>query len=332
MAIHKIKSVKEVYYHAIGKPNQIVQTEGEAVTNQNCLQCHLKNRLVTASKDLKVNHNGHIEKGVPCITCHAGVVHAKIASRGLNITEYLGYWTKENTKKVMQEKYLKPNMGTCIDCHDKVNNGEKPWKKISYSVPSHLEEPKTADKKAHSQKTQRIILQAISKQSTNVKIYMKCETCHKEVSIPKSHKSYDWDYNHGSTITVQGLGKCLNCHQDSKWIKEIPKDDIVAIFILNRSKIKGQSNLMLVKQARKNQFCSTCHSSYKPPSHSSSLWIEGHAWASSDDEDKLKCYVCHDKEKPQISSKYIKAPAEVYCEYCHKNGFSGIINHRIGDK
>jgi nitrate/TMAO reductase-like tetraheme cytochrome c subunit len=333
MALHKIKSLKEVYYHAIGAPNQIVQTEEEAVISQNCLQCHSKNRLVTASKDLKVNHNGHIEKGIPCITCHAGVVHAKITERGLNISEYLGYWTNKNTNKVMQEKYLKPNMGTCIDCHDKVNNGEKPWKDIAYSVPSNPEKPKNVTdktKKVQYQKTQRIILQAISNPPTNVKISMKCVTCHKEVSIPKSHKNYDWEYNH-KINAFKEVRKCLNCHQDSKWVKNIPKDDIVALFIMDRPKTKDEKNYMLVNQARKNQFCITCHSSYKPPSHSSGLWAEGHAWASNDDDEKLKCFVCHDNEKPQISLKYIKAPTDVYCQYCHKKGFSGILNGKIGD-
>jgi nitrate/TMAO reductase-like tetraheme cytochrome c subunit len=327
MITHKIKSVKEIYYHVTGVPNPIVQTEEEAITNQNCLQCHSKNRLVTASKDLKVNHKGHIEQGVPCITCHSGVVHAKIATRGLNISEYLGYWTKENTAKVMQEKYLKPNMGTCIDCHDKVNNGEKPWKEITYSVPVDPKKSKTTNKEAQSQKTQQIILQAIGKENVNVKISMKCETCHKKVRVPASHKIVDWNQNHGSTAFYQ-LDKCLNCHQDSKWIKEIPKDDIVSLFIMDRPVVKDDTFESLVNQSRNNSFCSICHS-YEPPSHASGgVWMKGHAYASINDEDKLKCYVCHDKEKGNLT--HIKAPAEVACFDCHKHGFSGILNNEAG--
>ena len=30
-------------------------------------------------------------------------------------------------------------MGTCIDCHDKVNKGEKPWKEAAYLVPPNPE-------------------------------------------------------------------------------------------------------------------------------------------------------------------------------------------------
>lgn len=103
MITHKMKSVKEVYYHVTGVPEQIVQTEEEAVSNENCLQCHSKNRLVTASGDLKVNHKGHIEKDIPCITCHAGVVHAKMATRGINVEEVRGEWTKESAEKLMEK-------------------------------------------------------------------------------------------------------------------------------------------------------------------------------------------------------------------------------------
>jgi nitrate/TMAO reductase-like tetraheme cytochrome c subunit len=343
---HKINSMKEVYRHVTNVPGQIVQTEKEVITNQNCSRCHSKNRLVTASGDLKVNHNGHIEKNIPCITCHSGVVHSKMAARGLNINEYLGYWTKANTKKVIAEKYLRPSMGICIDCHIKVNKGEKPWKDIAYSVPSNPEKVKKENnslagvsptevaesqdlEKEKGQETQRIVFQTIAKQKTNVKLSMKCKTCHKKINVPNSHKNNDWDFNHGSNIAIKRLEQCLNCHQDSNWINKIQKADIVSLFIMDNQKVKNKTNL--INQVRNNQFCSSCHTNY-PPSHASGgLWIEGHAWASNNDEDKLKCYVCHNNKKMQIGKIYTKAPSDLYCEYCHKNGFSGILNGRIGD-
>ncbi|MDP4107451.1 MAG: NapC/NirT family cytochrome c, partial [Bacillota bacterium] len=65
--------LSEVIQYLRYKPTQILETKKFAVSNENCLQCHSKNRLVTASGDLKVNHQGHIEKGIPCITCHEGI-------------------------------------------------------------------------------------------------------------------------------------------------------------------------------------------------------------------------------------------------------------------
>ncbi len=68
------------------------------LSDENCLQCHSKNRLVSASGDLIVNHKGHIEEGVPCISCHAGVAHAKIAARGINTEEVRGHWTDRSCR------------------------------------------------------------------------------------------------------------------------------------------------------------------------------------------------------------------------------------------
>lgn len=354
MLTHKMKSLKEVYYHVTGVPEQIVQTEEEAVSDQNCMQCHSKNRLVTASGDLKVNHKGHIEEGVPCISCHAGVVHAKMAARGINTDEVRGNYTKETAEKIMEKKYLAPNMGTCIDCHDKVNNGEKPWKEISYLVPpnpEHVEkkldenakkasgEAKVAKTEeisegentktvttAHDQKTQDLILQAIGKQQKDVKLSMACETCHKQVNIPKDHKAEGWNQSHGTTA-VQQLDKCMDCHEDSNWVREIPKEDLMTLLKMNDAKGEtGQytPNMTLVKEeARINKFCSSCHSD-RPASHGKSdNWLTGHASQASADQQKAECYVCHDRSKPVNGQELGKAPTDVYCENCHRTGFKG---------
>jgi cytochrome c-type protein NapC len=338
----------DVYTHFKNKPKQILETNKLAVSNENCLQCHSKNRLVTASGDLKVNHKGHIEKGIPCITCHAGVAHSKIAERTINIQQNLKYWTKVNTVKLIKDQYVKPNMGTCIDCHNKVNNGQEPWKEIAYIVPkisnqtedqNHLSLEVTAKaegtdnvqiaKDQQDKITQGIILQAIGKKTKNVKIPMKCETCHRKIKVPESHNNFQWDVNHGNTA-MQVLNKCLNCHQDSKWVKEMPEEDIKTQLTLSTQEEKYSPNYQMVKdESRKNKFCKTCHSE-EPPSHAGE-WALGHAVSSLEDNEKLKCYICHDREKPKSDPSTIKAPSDVYCEYCHKNGFSGILNGAIGD-
>lgn len=342
MMTHKVKSLKEVYYHVTGVPEQIVQTEEEAISNENCLQCHTKNRLVTASGDLKVNHKGHIEKGIPCITCHAGVAHGKIAARGINTEEVRGRYTEETAQKVMEKKYMDPNMGTCIDCHDKVNKGEKPWKEVSYLVPPNpeeidkkLEENKNTRSenaenlaKVHDKKTQDIILQAIGKEKKDVKVSMECETCHKKIKVPANHKVTSWNKAHGGTA-VKELNQCMDCHQDSKWIKEIPKEDIISLL-----KKKGQESkahkytpniAAAQEQSRINQFCSACHAN-RPPSHEkSNYWLIGHANKARTADEKEACFVCHDNKKPKDNPSSVKAPTDVYCEYCHRTGFKSAV-------
>nr|WP_041580741.1 NapC/NirT family cytochrome c [Bacillus sp. 1NLA3E] len=338
--VHKVESLKEVYYHITGAPNPIAQTV--AVLNENCQQCHSQNRLVTATGDLKVNHKGHIKEGIPCVTCHSGVVHAKVVERGLNTQENLDLWTPENAKKLMGEANMKPNMGTCIDCHDQVNQGKKPWKDISYSLPesehNKKNEETSADKKtsneaeaavvtatdaekASHEKTQDIILQAIGKQQTDVKLSMECKTCHLEVNIPKSHQNDIWNQNHGDKA-LNGLDKCIKCHQDSKWIKVMAKQDIQQLLRDSTDKEKYTQNITIVKtQSRQNQFCSACHAN-RPPGHvDSDQWLTAHASHAQTNEAKSNCYVCHDKEKPNELSTDVKAPTDVYCQFCHRTGF-----------
>lgn len=349
--VHKVESLKEVYYHIVGPPDPIAQTV--AVTNENCQQCHSKNRLVTATGDLKVNHKGHIKEGIPCITCHAGVVHAKIVERGLNTQANLDKWTPEAADKLMAKKYMAPNMGTCIDCHDQVNQGKKPWKDIAYSLPESEHGKKNEEKgnekekqsaeneaeaaqvtaeeaqlsaeeaeKVSHEKTQNIILQAIGKQQTDAKLSMACKTCHIEVSIPESHQNDVWNQSHGSTA-LDTLDKCLDCHQDSKWIKVFAKQDIQQLLTAGKKKEKYTPNIAVVKtDSRQNQFCKACHAD-RPPGHvESDQWLTAHASKAQTNVEKESCFVCHDKEKPEQTTD-VKAPTDVYCQFCHRTGFKG---------
>jgi nitrate/TMAO reductase-like tetraheme cytochrome c subunit len=324
--VHKVESLKEVYYHVVGPPDPIAQTV--AVENENCLQCHSENRLVTATGDLKVNHAKHIDKDIPCITCHSGVVHAKVVERGLNTQDNLDKWTPEVGKKLMGEEYMKPNMGTCIDCHDQVNQGKKPWKDIAYSLPESehgkKEEKKAevAEEKESHKKTQDIILQAIGTQTQDVKLSMECSTCHQEVSTPDNHKNVDWNQNHGGNA-LESLDKCMNCHKDSKWIKVFAKQDIDALLNGNVGKEKYTKDINVVKtEARQNQFCSACHTD-RPASHGESdAWLTQHSGKAQSSEDKANCMVCHDKQKPK-EGEVTNAPTDVYCEFCHRTGFKG---------
>lgn len=265
MMTHKVKSLKEVYYHFTGAPDQIVQTTAEAVTNQNCLQCHSLNRDVIAPNGLTIDHQKHIQEGIPCITCHSGVVHAKIASRDLNVAKDRDAWTQQNAEKLIEQKYMVPNMGTCIDCHNKVNQGEKPWEDPAYLVPTNPEDPNnsasTENSKTSSQETQKVLLEAIKNNTTKLKIPMSCSTCHSgNTGVPKDHQAADWSKNHG-TDAVKQLDQCLNCHQDSKWSRAITKQDITTLLKYSDITKKYVPNLATAnEEAKSNSFCSTCHS------------------------------------------------------------------------
>jgi nitrate/TMAO reductase-like tetraheme cytochrome c subunit len=338
LLVHKVKSLKEVYYHVVGAPDPIVQTV--AVSNENCEQCHSRNRLVTATGDLIVNHKGHIKEEIPCITCHSGVVHAKVEERGINDSSTYVAWTDENAKKLMGEKFVKPNMGTCIDCHDQVNQGKKPWKDLAYSLPEINQGKKQEQKEENMtfketpemkagilarvlpENTQKIMLEAMGQQQTDVKISMECFTCHQEINTPENHDSNNWSQRHGE-FAVKELDQCLHCHQDSLWIKKLEKQDIGTLLTETKKKVTYKQDLITVtNEARSNHFCSTCHT-YSPANHQDrSTWLyDTHRRNSATAEERKRCFVCHDNDKPDEKTE--NAPSDVYCDFCHKGEFAG---------
>ncbi|WP_318507296.1 cytochrome c3 family protein [Bacillus sp. T3] len=338
LVIHKVESLKEVYSHIVGPPDTIIQTV--AVSDENCKQCHSKNRLISATGDLIVNHDGHIEEGIPCITCHSGVAHAKVVERGINRSNTYDYWTTANAKKLIDEEYVRPNMGTCIDCHDQVNQGKKPWKDIAYSLPENPAEKKDSDsisafkptpemeagvlERDVPENTQKIILQALGHQKDGVKISMDCFVCHQKINTPKNHGEETWGKRHGY-FALNDLNECLKCHQDSKWVKKFKQQDIRELLSEDKELEKSVQYPISIKElSRKNDFCITCHSVSRPDDHLDRYtWLtDTHRMAGDSKEAREGCYVCHNFEKPE-PSKGITAPSDVYCQFCHKNGFVG---------
>ncbi len=331
MLLHKAESLKEVYYHIVGGPDPIVQTV--AVLDDNCLVCHSENRLVSATGDLIVAHKKHVDEDIPCVVCHSGVAHSKVVERDINDSSTYDDWTTENATKLMSKEYMNPNMGTCIDCHNKVNSGKKPWKDYAYQLPengalaNHGKDDKHAvaegAKKDSHKETQNIILQAVGKQKVDVKLSMECATCHQEINTPKNHDNAAWDQNHGPHALTE-LDQCINCHTDSKWIRFFENQNIKELISTGNEKEKYTANPVVVKdQSRQNRFCSTCHAD-RPVGHvDSDTWLTAHADKAQTNEQKGNCYVCHDNEKPSESKEKVKAPTDVYCQFCHRTGFKG---------
>lgn len=332
LVVHKISALKEVYLHFTKQqPNPIKMSE--PIPNEVCMQCHSRNRLVTATGDLKVNHDKHVEKQIPCVTCHKGVSHAKVVERGLNTNDQYDYWNDQNVKKLVADTYTRPNMGTCIDCHEQVNQGKEPWKeetalkeneqKVSGQPTDMVEDPK--QKEEQREKTVTRILQALGKQQQGEKpkISMDCFTCHKEINTPKNHDIKNWSQNHGQ-FALQELNKCQKCHQESKWIKEMPKESITVLLSKNYTEKPYQPNLAEVKtHARESSFCSTCHKN-RPPEHlDSDRWLTAHAEKAKNLEKRSECFVCHDYAKTPKTN----APTDVYCKYCHRTGLKDMPNN-----
>lgn len=91
----------------------------DGIPNSVCEQCHTVNRESTPSGDLIIPHDRHAAMGVACVKCHSGVVHAKIADRGL--TDNYEAWDQDMARQAATKTFLQPSMWVCINCHKQAN-------------------------------------------------------------------------------------------------------------------------------------------------------------------------------------------------------------------
>jgi nitrate/TMAO reductase-like tetraheme cytochrome c subunit len=106
-----IKKQMKTYEAPIRMPSEI--------TDASCEKCHnVYNRSFTVSGDIIIPHDKHKDEDVSCTQCHSGIAHAKIADRKMTYkTDYIK-WDDETGKTIMaDQKYVKPDMDTCTDCH-----------------------------------------------------------------------------------------------------------------------------------------------------------------------------------------------------------------------
>lgn len=310
--IGKIMAMKEVYHHVTRTqpdPIYLHSTVNDVV----CLQCHSDNRDVTPTGDLVINHGEHIAEGIPCVACHAGVAHAKAVERGLNRDDSFDYWTKENAHLLVTSNYVRTNMGTCLDCHEKVNQGERPWEIDEYMVsvpPNKLPED-------YERTLSNDVLKTMAHQNGSGEISMECAACHTNEDIPNNHTKKNWNVAHGKDA-VEDLERCLSCHEEEKWVKRVQQQSVEDVIYRTGPYMEFYvpDIYVVASESRNTSFCFTCHSD-RPDGHKTSdEWLTGHAKFAETKEEQRECFVCHDQQKEEK----LTAPTDVYCEFCHRTG------------
>ncbi len=274
------------------------------VPDSACKSCHdMTKRHVTASGDLIIPHDKHMNKEIECTQCHSGVAHGKIADRKMTFkTDYEKWDQKVGTTAMADLKFTRPDMDTCIDCHKarkitiecsschKSGMIPKSHKEADFKTKIHgiqagkelakcnechkymskeplegYEEPSTIEKYLKNDNKQA--------QTKNHYNYAKentfCQDCHNK--RPASHGN-NFISKHGK-LANENQQLCLACHD------------------INRT-----------NTASKNQVnCSSCH----PSTHSQTyMWRERHKIPiAKNQKPSGLCYTCHAKEK---------------CSRCHK--------------
>lgn len=306
---YKFKILSFVAKHFTGQvPDQIVTTV--PIPTQVCEGCHSNTRVVTATGDINIPHDKHLNQGITCTACHAGVSHSYIAERGLTKKADMATWTSAKAKSVSNVDASKTAMEACLDCHEQVNLGKKPWEENQGL--GKTEQQKVAENVALAKKvatsdgqlTPAVAVTANAKKS-DLQAPVRCAPCHKAIKTPNSHVDQSWGTTHGVTA-AQDIRYCASCHSRA------------------RERVLLTAQTTVQDYARNNTLCAPCHEK-RPAGHLANpqQWLPAHSTVV-----KAKkpdgCLVCHEvsKQDPAAPVKKLPGVNAVTCNTCHwfKNG------------
>jgi len=225
----KVDLVGRTYRHFTKAYPRLINEDSKLskkIDNDGCLQCHTPKRVITPRKDLIMDHNVHIEKGVNCTTCHNRAGHP--TSSG-----YKDFISMEGCFRChgLSKTALAP--GRCDKCHSPEFDLEPKSHKVgTWQVPDHGKTAKqnmdscmTCHQKTfctgchgveipHPDKFVKGGHGAFGEKNPQV-----CQRCHRQKDFCNAchHKGYDeragtWPATHKKVVAVVGPAHCFNCH------------------------------------------------------------------------------------------------------------------------
>lgn len=222
----KIGGIYKSYRHAQNSV-PVTFTVSRPVNTAVCEQCHSPNRLVNASGDLLIPHNRHLEKKVPCVTCHDGVVHGRLMRRSVIKEIPYAEWTVQVAREQTRARFLRPRMDTCMTCHQErgITTDCEACHKIIYLPDSHKQadwdsihgldarEDAVSCLKCHASDR---FLPGMAQRPV-LKVVREIDFCYECHSVrPPSHAVEDWKTAHKGEVLAKGKESCYACHNVKK--------------------------------------------------------------------------------------------------------------------
>lgn len=279
------------------------------IPTQVCESCHSSMRKVTASGDINIPHAKHLQHDIACTACHGGVAHAFAAERGLTTKENLATWTLAKAEEVSKFDDTKTAMEACMDCHEQVNQGLRPWEENQGLGKTEAQRVAERQKSAKQAKEGNGALpgavQTMAKAGTSeLTAPMRCAPCHLKIQTPVNHVDKSWGTTHGVTA-AKDIKWCADCHSRQR----------------DRVLITAQTTVQ--DYARSNTLCAPCHEK-RPAGHldNKQQWLPAHS-SIVKDKGAQNCLVCHEINKAtDQNDKKIPGVNAVTCNTCHwfKNG------------
>jgi nitrate/TMAO reductase-like tetraheme cytochrome c subunit len=304
----KLKVIGYIGKHLTGGYSQPI-VSSDPIRNDVCESCHTSMRKVTPSGDINIPHATHLKHDIACTACHGGVAHAFVAERGLTTKEKIGTWTVARAEEVSKFDDTKTAMEACMDCHEQVNQGLKPWEEnqgLGKTEAQRVAERQESEKLAQegNGKLPQAV-QALATGQSELTAPMRCAPCHLKIQTPVNHVEKTWGVTHGVTAAKDPRW-CADCHSRQR--------DRVLVTISTPIK----------DYARSNTLCAPCHEK-RPAGHlaNKQQWLPAHSTVVKD-KGAQNCLVCHELDKATHSETNAKIPGvnAVTCNTCHwfKNG------------
>lgn len=271
---HKLAGLKQVYQHVRGDTERPFPRK--EIPSEVCMGCHSVSREVTASGDLQVPHEKHIQiVGATCSKCHRAVAHATLAEK-----EKVDYSPAAlDQLKELPVKDFRPRMSLCMtECHvGKVIDG----KVASYKCEFCHKEVKTPA--THQDRQWPVKHGGLAK-----KMVEDCIFCH-TVAVgklpPKGEKTL--------AAIVRGSEFCINCHTKLKPPSHNPEWPLEHA---NRARA-DRTGCTACHDWEKPQpnsptanviYCTTCHGAEAHPS----TWRQDHPTVVKT-KGFTQCFQCH---------------------------------------
>jgi cytochrome c-type protein NapC len=306
---NKANIIVYISKHLTGKFDQPIVTS-DPIKNEVCESCHSSVRKVTPSGDINIPHDKHLQHDISCVACHGGVAHAFVAERGFTKKENLETWSLAKAEEVSKFDETKTAMEACMDCHEQVNQGEKPWEENQGL--GKTEKQRVADREETEKLAQEgtgKLPEAVQTIATNgtseLTAPMRCAPCHLKIQTPVNHVDKSWGNTHGITA-ASDIKWCADCHSRQ------------------RDRALITTSTAVKDYARGNTLCAPCHEK-RPTGHlaSKQQWLPAHSNIVKD-KGAQNCLVCHeiDKETQPETNQKIPGVNAVTCNTCHwfKNG------------
>lgn len=340
-----IPTVRNTYELPLNPGSALSLKGGKEMGSQQCTQCHSKNREVTPSKGIIIDHAVHEEKDVWCTVCHNRIAHNEEAApptltdpRGEKNKRHPDFMKMDGCFRCHDLEGKKTAPGACSACH----TADFPLKpanhlKAEFYPKGHAELAREHEKEFEEVAKEAKILEEEGIRKDLAAPVDYCATCHikskfcdschgMEIPHPEEFKTKTHPQVvktsfakcvmcHGEPATT---GFCSDCHHGKKigWTFDV------------KVPWKNQHATAVTKNGidkcfvacHDQQFCLDCHTKTKPlpTSHKAANWLH-RANADPFAKDKAvhaanatsnikACEICHG----------VGGTASAFCVGCHK--------------